>query len=194
MNNKKVVGGLVLGILSVLILGFILVFVVFGNNTSDNNEPTNTTASQTEDTGTSEESSQETSENLETTEEQTQEDTDEEQSENIDKTSCYGTWVPSKVEDGLTGEEISFSEAFGNEFYQIENSLELSEDGSFQLVLGTMKSEDEGKGTFEISGESLSVTYASGKSDIFKLYIDGDGNILYVLVPRYNFTVYFERA
>lgn len=194
MNNKKVVGGLVLGILSVLILGFILVFVVFGNNTSDNNEPTNTTASQTEDTGTSEENSQETSENLETTEEQTQEDTDEEQSENIDKTSCYGTWVPSKVEDGLTGEEISFSEAFGNEFYQIENSLELSEDGSFQLVLGTMKSEDEGKGTFEISGESLSVTYASGKSDIFKLYIDGDGNILYVLVPRYNFTVYFERA
>ena len=194
MNNKKVVGGLVLGILSVLILGFILVFVVFGNNTSDNNEPTNTTASQTEDTGTGEESSQETSENLETTEEQTQEDTDEEQSENIDKTSCYGTWVPSKVEDGLTGEEISFSEAFGNEFYQIENSLELSEDGSFQLVLGTMKSEDEGKGTFEISGESLSVTYASGKSDIFKLYIDGDGNILYVLVPRYNFTVYFERA
>ncbi len=194
MNNKKVVGGLVLGILSVLILGFILVFVVFGNNTSDNNEPTNTTASQTEDTGTSEENSQETSENLETAEEQTQEDTDEEQSENIDKTSCYGTWVPSKVEDGLTGEEISFSEAFGNEFYQIENSLELSEDGSFQLVLGTMKSEDEGKGTFEISGESLSVTYASGKSDIFKLYIDGDGNILYVLVPRYNFTVYFERA
>ncbi len=194
MNNKKVVGGLVLGILSVLILGFILVFVVFGNNTSDNNEPTNTTASQTEDTGTSEENSQETSENLETTEEQTQEDTDEEQSENIDKTSCYGTWVPSKVEDGLTGEEISFSEAFGNEFYQIENSLELSEDGSFQLVLGTMKSEDEGKGTFEISGESLSVTYASGKSDIFKLYKDGDGNILYVLVPRYNFTVYFERA
>lgn len=194
MNSKKIVGGLVLGILSVLILGFILIFVIFGNNTSGNNEQTGTAASQTEDTGSDEENSQETSENLETSEEQTQTADDEEQGGSADKTSCYGTWIPSKVEDGLTGEEISFSEAFGNEFYQIENSLELSEDGSFQLVLGTMKSEDEGRGTFEILGESLAVTYANGKSDIFKLYKDDDGNIIYVLVPRYNFTVYFERA
>lgn len=198
MDSKKIVGGLALGIISVIVLGVILTFVVFGNGESDSNPTEETTAEsqtvQIEET-TAESIFQEETEVTEATETITEPQTTIEVKENnADRTSFYGTWKPSKVEDGMTGEEIGFDEAFGNDFYQIENSLTISEDGSFQLVLGTMKSEDEGKGTFTVDGDSLQVTYSGGESDIFKLMKDGEGNIIYILVPRYNFTVYFERA
>lgn len=198
MDSKKIVGGLALGIISVIVLGVILTFVVFGNGENDSNPTEETTAEsqtvQTEET-TAESIFQEETEVTEATETITEPQTTiEVQENNADRASFYGTWKPSKVEDGMTGEEIGFDEAFGNDFYQIENSLIISEDGSFQLVLGTMKSEDEGKGTFTVDGDSLQVTYSGGESDIFKLMKDGEGNIIYILVPRYNFTVYFERA
>lgn len=199
MEGKKVFGGLVLGIVSVIVLGIILTFVVFDNGSTEATTENTTGETQTVETeeSTTEESSSSTEVMTEATEAEAvteAEPISETQQETADRTSCCGTWKPSKVEDGLTGEEISFNEAFGNDFYEIENGLTLSEDGSFELVLGTMKSEDEGHGTFTINDDSLEVTYANGKSDIFNLTKDGDGNIIYILVPRYNFTVYFERA
>lgn len=199
MEGKKVFGGLVLGIVSVIVLGIILTFVVFDNGSTEATAENTTGETQTVETEESrtEESSSSTEEITEAPETEAvteAEPISEIQQETADRTSCYGTWKPSKVEDGLTGEKISFNEAFGNDFYEIENGLTLSEDGSFELVLGTMKSEDEGHGTFTINDDSLEVTYANGKSDIFNLTKDGDGNIIYILVPRYNFTVYFERA
>lgn len=199
MEGKKVFGGLVLGIVSVIVLGIILTFVVFDNgsteataeNTTGETQTVETEESRTEESSSSTEAMTEATETEAVTE---AEPISEIQQETSDRTSCYGTWKPSKVEDGLTGEEISFNEAFGNDFYEIENVLTLSEDGSFELVLGTMKNEGEGHGTFTINDDSLEVTYANGKSDIFNLTKDGDGNIIYILVPRYNFTVYFERA
>lgn len=210
MEGKKVVGGLALGFVSVIVLGIILAFVVFDSGDTDLESTTENTTAESQTVQTEENAVENTMESDATdvfqeetdvtetnseaeslTEQQT---TVEVQQDNIDRTSFYGTWKPSKVEDGMTGEEISFDEAFGNDFYQIENSLTLSEDGSFTLVLGTMKSEDEGKGTFTVNGDSLEVTYLNGDSDIFKLTKDGEGNIIYILVPRYNFTVYFERA
>lgn len=199
MDSKKVIGGLMLGIVSVIVLGIILTFVVLDNGSvEDTTENTTgeTQTVQTEET-TAEESSSFIEDITEATETEAVTETEpisETQQETEVITSCYGTWKPSKVEDGLTGEEISFNEAFGNDFYEIENGLTLSEDGSFELVLGTMKSEDEGHGTFTINDDSLEVTYANGKSDIFNLHKDMDGNINYILVPKYNFTVYFERA
>lgn len=199
MEGKKVFGGLVLGIVSVIVLGIILTFVVFDNGSTEataENTTGETQTVETEESGT-EESSSSTEAMTEATETEAvteAEPISETQKETTDRTSCYGTWKPSKVEDGLTGEEISFNEAFGNDFYEIENALTVSEDGSFELVLGTMKNEGEGHGTFTINDDSLEVTYANGKSDIFNLTKDGDGNIIYILVPRYNFTVYFERA
>lgn len=198
MEGKKIVGGLALGIISVIVLGVILTFVVFSNGDVESNPTEETTTEsqivQTEET-TAESLSQETAEVTEATEPITEAQTTVEvQESNSDRTSFYGTWKPSKVEDGMTGEEIGFDEAFGNDFYQIENSLTISEEGSFQLVLGTMKSEDEGMGTYTVNGDSLQVTYSGGESDIFKFVKDGEGNIIYILVPRYNFTVYFERA
>ena len=190
MEGKKVFGGLALGIVSVIVLGIILTFVVFDNGSTE--ATTENTTGETQTVETEESTTEESSSSTEAVTEA--EPISETQQETADRTSCYGTWKPSKVEDGLTGEEISFNEAFGNEFYEIENGLTLSEDGSFELVLGTMKSEDEGHGTFTINDDSLEVTYANGKSDIFNLTKDGDGNIIYILVPRYNFTVYFERA
>ena len=200
MESKKVFGGLVLGIVSVIVLGIILTFVVFDNGSTEATTENTTGETQTVETEESrtEESSSSTEEITEATETEAVTEaepiSETQQETTADRTSCYGTWKPSKVEDGLTGEEISFNEAFGNDFYEIENGLTLSEDGSFELVLGTMKSEDEGHGTFKINDDSLEVTYANGKSDIFNLTKDGDGNIIYILVPRYNFTVYFERA
>jgi len=199
MEGKKVFGGLVLGIVSVIVLGIILTFVVFDNGSTEataENTTGETQTVETEESGTEESSSstEAMTEAIETEAVTEAEPISETQQETADRTSCYGTWKPSKVEDGLTGEEISFNEAFGNDFYEIENALTVSEDGSFELVLGTMKNEGEGHGTFTINDDSLEVTYANGKSDIFNLTKDGDGNIIYILVPRYNFTVYFERA
>lgn len=199
MDSKKVIGGLMLGIVSVIVLGIILTFVVLDNGSVEDTTENTTGETQTVETeeSTTEESSSFIEDITEATETEAVTETEpisETQQETAVITSCYGIWKPSKVEDGLTGEEISFNEAFGNDFYEIENGLTLSEDGSFELVLGTMKSEEEGHGTFTINDDSLEVTYANGKSDIFNLHKDIDGNINYVLVPKYNFTVYFERA
>ena len=167
MEGKKVFGGLVLGIVSVIVLGIILTFVVFDNGSTEATTENTTGETQTVETeeARTEESSSSTEEIKEATETEAvteAEPISEIQQETTDRTSCYGTWKPSKVEDGLTGEEISFNEAFGNDFYEIENGLTLSDDGSFELVLGTMKSEDEGHGTFTINDDSLEVNYANG--------------------------------
>lgn len=219
MDSKKVIGGLVLGIASVLVLGFILVFVVFGNNSGSDLEPTETSG-QTENTAADEtvyeesqtETLEEPTENTEDTEEVTEDVTSDtsveetteehlqqtadtqEQTQNVEESSSvYGEWSPAKVADGFSGEEISFNEAFGNDFYQHENYLKLSDDGSFELALGTMKTEEEGKGSFSLAGDALEITYGDGSQDIFKLEKDSTGNVMFILVPRYNFTVYFQR-
>lgn len=199
MDNKKVIGGLALGIVSVLVLGLIFVYVIFGKDSAPQDEPVESD-SFTELTE-SEEYSQE--ENTAITEETTDEP---ETTEEIGNTSeaataeqsgddtVYGVWEPVKVIDGFSGEEVSFSEAFGNDFYELENRLELSEDGTFELALGTIKTEAEGEGSFLIAGDSLEVTYGNGSTDIFKLEKDMEGGVEYILVPKYNFTVYFQRA
>lgn len=208
MEGKKIAGGLALGIISVIVLGIILAFVVFNSGEAETEPDAENSTNSESHTAEINESTDEFSGTdyfTEETETDIQDETDAEseaesaeetetQQPTADRTAYFGTWKPSKVEDGMTGEEISFNEAFGNDFYQLENSLTLSEDGTFTLVLGTAKNEDEGKGVFTADGDGLKVTYDSGKSDIFKFTKDGEGNIIYILVPKYNFTVYFERA
>lgn len=230
MDNKKVIGGLALGIISVVVLGFILAFVVFGNNkdtdrdensqnqqtlAADNSientqttedesletiyeEAAEETAAETQEiTAGSTESATDDIEAVESTEPVENNSTDTDNSEEAvseDKKTVFGNWVPLKVVDGMSGEEISFREAFGNDFYELDNYLKLSENGTFELALGTIKTEDQGEGSFSILEDTIEITYGDGKQDIFKLEKDIDGSITYILVPKYNFTVYFQRS
>lgn len=118
------------------------------------------------------------------------ENSDNNQSNDFNLDTLKGEWKADTVLNVSDQKEISIAEAFGSAYSQDELSLNIQDNGKFTISLGSLIKDGQDKGTFNISGNNLVVTYSDGSPDTF-LYIPKFQNKDAIKLQINNFYVYF---
>lgn len=114
------------------------------------------------------------------------------QPESVNVDALTGVWSPIRVESISSGEEVSFSEAFGSSYAQYGGALAIYEDGYFEIGMGTYNNEGNHKGVLTANGMNLSAVYTGGATDFFIYAVDENGTEE-IKARQGEYYVYFER-